>query len=446
VSDSEKQHEAALASAMEPSPLESSRTESRLGARDRTTALPPKKSFISALVAAVPVEVRPIRFFARTQQTNRQYAMATGGGGGLLFRSFVLMVLAPTVVALGYFALVASDVFVSEAKLTVREAVQSTTSDRNVTSVLGQLDLGKTGDNAQNSMIVMDYIKSRAVVADVGGRDKLLQVYGTGGIDFLSRLEPTDDLERIWQYWRDHVTASVDTLSGILTLRIRAYTPDDALSLSSEVIQKSEALINAISVRSKEDSLRRAKDEVNLASGMLADARASLLEFQQSSQTIDPTETAKQTLKLISSLTLQKTAIESELATSASLGTINKPGEAQLRARLGAVKNQIEKLNATLTGKDTDVTVSTQLRDFELLKIQEEFAEYMYKLARTSFERARQNLEKQDLYLAVVVPPSRPDSATYPRTFSYTALTFAGLVIAWGIMSLLVASIKDSIT
>ncbi len=373
-------------------------------------------------------------------------AVAVGRGGGLLLKSFLLMVLAPTVATFIYFAFIASNVFVSEAKLTVREALQPAGNDKAGSSILGQLNIGKTGDSSQDSMIVMDYIKSRSVIEDVGGRERLLRLYGRAEIDFLSRLAPDQDLEQVWQYWKSRVTASVDTLSGILTLRVRAYSADDAFSLSSDVIQRSESLINAISLRSKNDAVMRAKEEVDFASKALADARAEILKFQQSNQTIDPVETAKQTLKLISELTLQKTTFENELATSASMRLANKPGEAQLRARLSAVESQLQKLNSMLTGNGAEATVSSQLRDFELLKIQSEFSEYMYKLARNGYERVRQKLDQQDLYLVTVVPPSKPDSAAYPRTLSYTALAFAGFLIGWGILSLLVASIKDSIT
>lgn len=406
-------------------------------------------SAIGVADPALPRKSKVALLLTRKQKSKNPEVSSSAGGGGLLFKSFLVIVLIPAIASLMYFALFASDVFVSEAKITVREAFQpavSASTEKGGASLLGQLNIGKTGDTAQSSMIVMDYIKSRAVVEDVGGRERLMQIYGGGNVDYLSRLGANEDLEHRWAYWKEHVTASVDSLSGILTLRVRAYTPEDAFSLSSQIIQKSEALINNISLRSKSDALTRAKEEVDLSGRMVADARADMLKFQQSNQTIDPIESAKQVLKLISELTLQKTALEGELGTSVSLGIANKPGEAQMRARLGAIDAQITKLNSMLTGTGKEMTVSSLLRDFELLTIQNEFAEYIYKLSRSSYERVRQKFDQQDLYLATVVPPFLPESATYPRVMSSTALIFAGLLIAWGILSLLVASVKDSIT
>jgi capsular polysaccharide transport system permease protein len=402
----------------------------------------------NALIAFA--SILPQRMIAKVIESRgvKQGATAFAGGGGLLFKSFALVVLVPVFVVFLYLAFVASNVYVAEAKLIVRDALQiNQSSSKGGDSIVSSLGLaGGGGDNAQNSAIVMDYIKSRAIIIDMGGAAKLSELYSEYSIDLLSRLAPQSNLEEMWSYWRDHVTASVDSLSGILTLRVRAYNAGDALSLSSEIVTKSEALVNSISDRVKSDALQRASGEVNRAAGQLADARAALLRLQEATQTIDPSESAKQTLKLISGLTLEKTEIENELATTASLGVANKPGETQLRARLAAINAQIDKLNSSLTGTGGSSTISNQLRDFELVTIQNEFAEYVYKLARNGYERARQKADQQDLYLAVVVPPTLPDSAMYPRIFSSTALTFAGLTIAWAIASLLVASIRDSMS
>lgn len=406
------------------------------------------KDALTAFASSLPEKMRAKAIDSRRGSENEATAFAGGGGGGLLFKSFALVVLAPVVVVFLYLAFLASSVYVAEAKLIVRDAMQinqsSTNGGGSIVSSLGLAGAG--GDNAQNSTIVMDYIKSRAIINDMGGAARLSELYSRNSIDALSRLAPQSSIEDMWSYWRDHVTASVDGLSGILTLRVRAFDAGDALSLSSEIVSKSEALVNSISDRVKSDALQRASGEVNRAAGELAEARAALLRLQEATQTIDPAESAKQTLKLISGLTLEKTRIENELATTASLGVANKPGETQLRARLAATKAQIDKLNSSLTGTGDASTISNQIRDFELVMIQNEFAEYIYKLARNGYERARQKADQKDLYLAVVVPPTRPDSATYPRVYSSTALTFAGLTIAWAIASLLVASIRDSIT
>jgi capsular polysaccharide transport system permease protein len=105
---------------------------------------------------------------------------------------------------------------------------------------------------------------------------------------------------------------------------------------------------------------------------------------------------------------------------------------------------QIADLNALLLGKTGAGTISNQLKDYEILKLREEFAEQMYMLARSSFEDARKKLDKQQLYLVVVVPPILPELAAYPRVFANTGLVALGSFILWAIAALIFASVRDS--
>lgn len=370
------------------------------------------------------------------------------GGGGLLFRSFLIVVLLPTLMALLYYTFFASNVYVAEAKLTVKQAVVGS-SKSDASSVLsglgiGGISIGKPQATTQDTMMVLDYIKSRAIVQDIGGKVEMNSLYAKEEIDWLSRLGRDNDLEENWEYWKTHVTVSVDTISSILTLRVRAYTPEDALKIAEDIVFRSEALINNISQRNRRDALTRAEEEVGRAAEKLVEARASLLMFQQRSGSMDPVETAKQLTESVSSLTLQKIALETQLATASANGVGGRPGEKYIKSRLAAIDGQLADLDNRLTGPVNERSVSAQLRDYELFKLQEEFSERIYTLARTSYEDARRNLERQQLYLAVVVPPLLPEYALYPRVFADTSLVFLGCLVLWGIVALLVASVRDS--
>ncbi|MDF8358662.1 hypothetical protein [Ensifer adhaerens] len=293
-------------------------------------------------------------------------------------------------------------------------------------------------------MIVLDYLKSRTVISDIGGRDRLKGLYDHSDVDWLSRLDSSKDMETLWGYWNSRITASVDTMSNILTLRVRAYRPDDAVALSQQLIARSEELINRISRRSREDALRRASDEVVKSMRELAEIRSQILAFQQQTNSIDPLETAKQLTALVSSLTIQKIEIESRLTASERAGTRDRPGEQYMRTQIGVINRQIDELNAKLTGKDSPTSISTQLKDYEVLKLRQEFLEQIYTLARSSFEEARRQLDKQQLYLVVVVPPMLPDYPLYPRPLVDAGLIMLGCLVLWSIGALLVAAVRDS--
>lgn len=378
-----------------------------------------------------------------------QPSEGTGGGdsGRLFMLSFVFLVLFPTVIALFYYAAIASSVYVAEAKLLVRSAPKTNGSSTSISDVagsfIGKLGLGKSGTSEQDSRIILDYVKSLAAIEDIGGKDQLARYYDLTKIDYFSRMDSSETIEEIRAYWLTKVSATVDTQSNILTLKVSAYEPEDALDLAKRIVASSERLINELSVRSRTDALERAKGEVERSMSGLANARLELLKFQQANKLIDPVQSAKQITSLIATLTGKKIELESELAVADTSGVSGRPGDRYLQTRVDVLKQQISDLENLLTGKE-EGSVSLQLKDFELLKLRLEFEEQIYTLSRASFEEARRNVDKQQLYLMVVVPPTQPETALYPRVFSDAGMVFLGCFVFWAIGALLVASIRDS--
>jgi capsular polysaccharide transport system permease protein len=170
-----------------------------------------------------------------------------------------------------------------------------------------------------------------------------------------------------------------------------------------------------------------------------------MLTFQQSSGSIDPLETAKAIAENVSALTLQKIKLETQIATSEKVGVQGRPVDKYVQAQLAAVTNQLDSLRHSLAGVGPN-TISEQLKLFELLKLREQFSENIYVLARQAYEEARKNSERQQSYIAVVVPPSLPDEAAYPKLFVQTGMVFVACLVLWGICSMIVGSIRDSLS
>ena len=108
-----------------------------------------------------------------------------------------------------------------------------------------------------------------------------------------------------------------------------------------------------------------------------------------------------------------------------------------------AIDQQIAELKKGLTNTSGSTAVSSQIASFERLKLEEQFSERMYTISQNAYVRARQELEKQQLYLAVVVPPSVPQQATFPRVFASGLMLFTMLLVFWAIGVVLAATIED---
>jgi capsular polysaccharide transport system permease protein len=393
---------------------------------------------LSARVRALPV---PAAFVSGTER-----ALEVATGGGALLKSFVLCVVIPSLCFFFYNAFIASDEYVAEARLTVRasqEQKQSGGGGLDISSIISKVTGGSSRSTVQDAFIVLNYIKSRAIILDLGGRDYLEKLYSRGEADFFSRLRKGADLEELWKYWTDRVKVNLDTMSGIVTLQVQAYTPEDAARTAQAVVELSEQLVNNISTRSRSDAVQRAEAEVKLAATKLAQARLELLNFRNANVLIDPLTKAKSIGGMIGQLTIERLELDNNLRSMSGMLSADSPSQRLQSTRLAAIDEQIASLKKKLTDSNANDTVAAQLGKFEELELNEKFTEKIYTVAQASYEKARQERDKQLLYLVVVVRPTMPESAAYPQVALTSTLFFSSLLVLWGIGALLAAAIRD---
>src|SRR5262249_7217610 len=114
-----------------------------------------------------------------------------------------------------------------------------------------------------------------------------------------------------------------------------------------------------------------------------------------------------------------------------------------LAAQIDSLDKQITTLKNSLTGHSSENVISGQLANYENLQIEAQFSDKLYSIAQSSYEKARQEQEKQQLYLVTIERPSEPQEATYPKILIFSATTLAGFFIVWSMMALMVATVKD---
>jgi capsular polysaccharide transport system permease protein len=356
--------------------------------------------------------------------------------------SFALLVVLPWAIYSSYLFFIASPQYVAEMKLVVRSADKNDALKEGLSIVQKFISKGSSS-TSQDGQIVVTYVKSRSIVEDIGGKIFLSKLFSDSKIDYFSRLDANEPYEEIIDYWRKYVTASIDTISNIITIRVRAFSPEDASMVASAIIRKSETLINSISRRSRELSLSRAEEEVHRSADHLAEERRNLQEFRDRSGTIDPVLDAQQTGKLILALTMQRIELEAQISTTS--GTIDSSSviARQRRAQLESINKKLDELRQSLTNSESANAISEKLREFEQLKLRVMFAEKIHEISQKNYETARIELAKQALFLDTVTPPLKPEYPLYPKAFLYSLLFFFVASMFYGVILLLAASIYD---
>lgn len=362
---------------------------------------------------------------------------------GALRFSFLLCVVLPTLIAGLYLGLWASDQYVSEARFAVRRGTE-TKMPPALSGLSFLTSLTTTGASSmQDAFIVTDYIRSRTIIEDLGGKDVIAKIYARPDADWFSRMRSDLPLEKVWKYWKRKVTSTIDTQSGIVTLEVSAFTPEEALDLTRNIVDKSERLVNEISERSRHDALQRAQGEVTLAQDRVRKAREALLRFRNANSAIDPVASATSLSETVATLMRERIKLDNDRASLLGVVAAESPVRRQIDARIANIDQQIAALRDQMTKEGQDKTISEQIAGYENLQLESQFADKLYEVAQSALDQARIEQDKKQLYLATIVKPTMPELPLYPRIGLGMFVVMAVCFVLWSMVSLLIAAIRD---
>lgn len=368
--------------------------------------------------------------------------------GRTVLTSFLVMVALPAVLAAAYFWLIAADQYHAEARFAVRG------TEAPPTDIMGLVTGTPSGmSNTADSVIVQQYILSREMVETVGQTVNLEEVYNRPEADFLAGLGHDKPIEEVVEYWQDMVSAQFDSYSGIVTLEVRAFRPDDALIIANAIVRESDSLVNRLAAKARSDAISFAQRELELAEWRLQDARRAVIEFQSSSSTFDPAAAAQANMELVNRLRGQVAEAQSELAGLMTFVDPQAPSVRVLKTRIAALEQQIESEQRKIGNDGTTEEsagdgrgLSDQVADFQELKTKEHFAEQVYTTSLASLEQARANAKRTHSYLATFVNPMPAQQAIYPERIGDTLLVIAIAFAVWAIGGLMYAAIRDHVS
>ncbi|MBB5421879.1 capsular polysaccharide transport system permease protein [Paraburkholderia sp. JPY158] len=348
-------------------------------------------------------------------------------------------VLVPTLVATVYYGLIASDVYVSESRFVVRSPQK-----QSPTNLLGSLLQGSSvSTSATEAYPVRDYALSRDALQSLDADHLVSTAYGKRGADFLSRFPRLDfdrSFEAFYRYYQDQVGIDLDPNSGITILTVRAFTAADAVKINERLINLSEALVNRLNQRARHDSLRFAQAEVDRSEAKAKEAALALSGYRSQQSVFDPDQQSALQLQQVSKLQDRLIEAQTQLAQLQSISPQNSQVSA-LRSTIQSLHQAIDKAAANVTGAHG--SLSNKAAEFERLTLDLAFANKQLASSLDFLETTRSEAGRKQLYLERLVQPNSPDVAIEPhRLRSILTVLVCGL-IAWGILTLLLAGVRE---
>ena len=354
---------------------------------------------------------------------------------GLLFW---LCVVAPTALALVYFGLLASDVYVSESQFVVRSPKKPSVSGLGV--LLESTGFANASDEVRAAQ---GYILSRDGLAALNADGMARRAWRNEAVFLLNRFDPfgfDGSSEELFLYYRDMVGAEYDRETGITTLTVHAFSAADAQIMNRRLLERAEALVNQLNDRSRGDLVRFAEREVAEAQKKAREAAFALASYRNRAGVIDPERQATVQLQMISKLQDELIGARMQLLQLTAAAAQN-PQIPLLKVRIAGLQRAITEQMGEVAGSGS--SLSAAAAQFQRLQLEREFADRQLATALATLQDARNEARRQQAYVERIAQPSHPDDAMEPRRLRSIISTLVAGLVAWGVLSMLLAGVRE---
>ncbi len=356
-----------------------------------------------------------------------------------LVLKFALGVLLPTSLAGTYYWGFASDLYESTSMFTIQSA--DGRSGVALDSLLGAIPA--TSPAARDTLAVRDHILSRDMLSKLDAAYGFSEHYQQENHDWLARLPKDASFEDAYDYYLSRLAVDYDSTSGVLTVKVKAFSPDAAVKFTDAVLHYSEEMVNQLSERSRRDQTKYALSELKQAEERLSQARQRVLALQGERAEFNPQQSAEEALSIRGQLKADLARVRAELSQARAYMAPSAPKVIALQQQAAALAAQVSNESRRLVNPGGERGLNESIASFEDAMIEKEFAQSAYQSALTSLEIARNEAVRQHRYLAPIAQPSTPDEATYPRRFLGTLTVLILSLALVGISSLLLAAVRE---
>lgn len=353
-------------------------------------------------------------------------------------RLFIVTVLLPVLISVIYFGVLASDVYVSESRFVVKSPEKPASTG--LGTILKSAGFTNAGDEVYAAQ---SYAISRDALKAINSRGAFEKAYTRPHIFWFDRFNPfgvAGSFEDLYKYFEKKLKLKNDNTTSITTLTVEAYTAEDARRFNEELLTLSENRINRLNERGRKDLVGYAEKEVDAAKARAQSASLALAAYRNQSGVLDPEKQAEVQMQMVSKLQDVMIAAKSELAQLQRF-TPENPRIPVVRSQLAAVQREIDvELGKVVGGRRSLAAGAVR---YQRLLLETQFAEKQLAGALASLETARNESIRQQAYVERIVQPNLPDAPTQPRRLRAILATLALGLIAYGILRMLLAGVKE---
>ena len=357
---------------------------------------------------------------------------------------FILMVILPVSAAIAYYGFLASDVYVSESEFVIHSP-QKQSSGGSGGGVVGLLQAAGFSSGSEGAPgAAVEFASSRDALRAINQGGAFEKAYTRPSISIFDRFKPLGlrgSFEHLYDYYLGKVSLATDSTTSVSTLTVRAFTPQDAYRFNGELLNLTEHLVDNLNERETQDLVRYSQSDVDIAKARSQRAALALAAYRTRSGVVDPQAQSQAALTLISSLQAQLISSKTELAGIEQYAPQN-PRIPVLRTQIAAIEGEIKQSLGKVVGDHQSSLNGTSV-EYQRLFLESDFADKQLAGALAQLDQARDEARRQQVYLDRVVQPNLPDAPIEPRRLRDIFAVLVLSLIAFGIVKMLVAGVRE---
>ncbi|QIA64464.1 lipopolysaccharide biosynthesis protein [Vibrio astriarenae] len=354
---------------------------------------------------------------------------------------FTALVLVPTLIFAFYQLFWATERFESQAQVIVQQPDGMATMDASMAVLTG---LGMPSTGVSDTELVKAYILSNDMLRYLEDKLNLSAHYSQSEIDVFSRLDSDSSWESFFEFYQKHINVFIDAKSNIVFVQGQGFDADFAHRLTQTIVDRAEWYINSIGHQLAEAQLEFIKNEHANIQSRLEEAQATLLNFQQRYNLLDPAAEGMAMQQIAYGLEGQISAKEAELKSLNAIMSDQAPQVRALQNQLTALKEQLVKERGKLSADDEQVIpVSEILANYTDLKVKMELALQAYTSSEVSLEKSRIEAYRQLKYLVVVEAATLPQDSKYPHALYNISLFALVTMMLFAIGKIIISTIRE---
>lgn len=353
--------------------------------------------------------------------------------------SFVLCVLVPIAASVLYLYLVAADQYSSRVGFSVQS--EEAPSPTEILGGIGPLSTG----GAKDADVLFAFIQSQQLVEQINNEIDLKALFSKPRYDPVFSFDQDGAIEDLLKYWSRMVKIYYDAGTGLIEIRVNAFSAHDAQLIAQKIFDNSSDLVNSLSAIARDDATHHAKEELTRAQDRLKAVSQAVTRLRGETQIVDPTVDLQGKMGLLSSLQAKLAGVLIEFDLLSDASRASDPRIEQTERKIEVIRKRIdeERRKLGIVDSENGTTFSNLLGRFESLMIEKEFAEKSYLSASAAYDAALADARRQNRYLAAYVDPTLAETPQYPkRTLLVLVITMFSF-IGWAILVLIAYSVKD---